>query len=340
MNRPRTTIKQMRTAVGVLSLLLFAQTAFWLVYDIADRGPLGAWELWSSGSGSGLAATTSLDLGLAALQLAAGWAALARLRGVGGLLVVSCVSTVAFRLPVVWYMVLDSPSDPWFGALRGPSLTAVGVTCLLAVAVALVLGVLLLRGRRLEAEARAAADLADGGAGRPAKVTAAASSALVAVLNVFYITRNAVTAVQVGPGALTDLLVGRGTGRSVLGVSSPWQWTCLTVLCGMGMLLAGRRRPVATGVSLGLALLMMPPAFSELWGYLVAQTVPQTAVDVTQNLLELVGSAAVVALIVTDGLRDRQERRLAPTPDPRPEDPTPDEDSAAGTRGTLASTDA
>ncbi|MBC7273365.1 MAG: hypothetical protein H5T76_32510 [Streptomyces sp.] len=325
----------MRTAVGALSLLLFAQTALWLCYDIVDRGLPGAWELWNSNSGSGLAATTSLDLGLAALQLTAGWAALVQARGAGGLLVVSCAATLLFRLPVVWYMLLDSPSDPWFGSLEGAPVTAVGVTCLLAVVIAVALGVLLLDVRRMETEARATADLTVGGV-RPVKVTAAASGALVTVLNVFYIARNAVTAIDVGPRALTDLLAGRGAGTSVLGVSSPYQWTCLTVLCGLGLYVAARRRPVATGVSLGLAVLMMPPAFSELWGYLVAGTVSQTAVDVAQNLLELVGSGAVVALIVIDGLRDH---RGGPWPTPTP--PAPEDDTAPATpEPDLASTDA
>ncbi|MGW3246256.1 hypothetical protein [Streptomyces sp. NPDC001070] len=297
-------INQVRIAVAVLSLALFAQTAFWLVYDIVIRGLPGAWALWTTGWVPGLSATSSLDLGLAALQLAAGLATLFQTRGAGGLLVTACAVTLGFRLPAVWYVLLNSSSDPWFGTLTGASVNTVGGTAVLAVVLALVLGALLLLARHMEYEATASDAVAGGGV-RPVKVTATASGLLLAVLNIFYIGRNTVTAFQVGPGVLTDLLVGKGGGRAVLGVSSPYQWACLTVLCGAGMLLAARRRPVATGFSVGLSLFMMPSAFTELWGY-AAGTMPVTVVDTGQSLLEFVGSAAVVALIVGDVLRDRR----------------------------------
>lgn len=303
MNRPGMSINQVRIAVALLSLALFAQTAFWLLYDIVVRGLPGAWSLWTTGWVPGLSATSSLDLGLAALQLCAGLAALFRTRGAGGLLVTACTVTLGFRLPAVWYLLLDSPSDPWFGTLKGASLNAVGSTAVLAVVLTLILGALLLLARHMEYEA-AAADSVTGGI-RPVKVTATASGLLLAVLNVFYIGRNAVTAVQVGPGVLSDLIVGKGSGRAILAVPSPYQWVCLTVLCGAGMLLAARRRPTAPGFSVGLSLFMMPSAFTELWGYAVG-TMPVTAVDTAQSLLEFVGSAAVVALIVGDVRRDRR----------------------------------
>ncbi|MET9880716.1 hypothetical protein ABZZ36_39865 [Actinacidiphila glaucinigra] len=296
-------INQVRIAVALLSLALFAQTTFWLLYDIVVRGLPGAWSLWTTGWVPGLSATSSLDLGLAALQLSAGLAALFRTRGAGGLLMTSCTVTLGFRLPAVWYLLLDSPSDPWFGTLKGASLNAVGSTAVLAVVICLVLGGLLLLARHMEYEA-AASNSVTGGV-RPVKVTATASGLLLAVLNVFYIGRNAVTAFQVGPGVLTDLIVGKGSGRAILAVPSPYQWVCLTVLCGAGMLLAARRRPTAPGFSVGLSLFMMPSAFTELWGYAVG-SMPVTAVDTSQSLLEFVGSAAVVALIVGDVRRDRR----------------------------------
>ncbi|MFF3565609.1 hypothetical protein ACFYXS_36830 [Streptomyces sp. NPDC002574] len=304
MNQPGVSIHQLRVVMAVLSLALFVQTAFWLLYDLAVRGLPGAWTVWTTGHAPGLSATSSLDLGLAALQLAAAAAAFLGTRGAGGLLVTACAVTLGFRLPAVWYFLLDSPADPWFGPLTGPSVTAVGGSAALAVVVALVLGALLLLARHIEYEA-AAADAASGGGIRPVKVTAATSGLLLAVLNVFYIGRNAVTAFQVGPGVLGDLLVGRGTGRAVLGVSAPYQWACLTVLCGAGMLLAARRRPIATGCSTGLSLFMMPSAFTDLCAY-AGDTVSPSLVDMSQHLLEFVGSAAVVALTVGDVRRDRR----------------------------------
>lgn len=307
MNRPGMSIDRVRIAVAWLSLALFVQTAFWLLYDVAVRGLPGAWSLWTTGSAPGLSATSSLDLGLAALQLCAGLATLFRTRGAGGLLMTSCTVTFAFRLPAVWYLLLDSPSDPWFGTLKGASLSAVGGTAVLAVLLSLVLGGLLLLVRHMEYEAaaEAAAENTVTGGVRPVKVTAAASGLLLAVLNVFYIGRNTVTAIEVGPAVLTDLIVGKGSGQAVLAVPSPYQWVSLTVLCGAGMLLAARRRPTAHGFSVGLSLFMMPSAFTDLWGY-TGGTTPATAVDISQALLEFVGSAAVVALIVGDVRRDRR----------------------------------
>jgi hypothetical protein len=104
---------------------------------------------------------------------------------------------------------------------------------------------------------------------------------------------------------LTDLLAGKGSGGAILGVSSPYQWACLTVLCGAGMVLAAQRRSVATGFSVALALFMMPSAFTDLWAFAVG-TASQSAVDTAQSLLELVGSGAVIALIVHDVRRDRR----------------------------------
>ncbi|MFD3452712.1 hypothetical protein ACFWVC_11040 [Streptomyces sp. NPDC058691] len=306
MNAAGVSPHQLRIAIAVLSFALFAQTAFWLVYDIVVYGLPTAWTAWTSGDVYELSATSSLDLGLAAIQLAAGLAALQQTRAAGGLLVTACTVTLGFRLPVVWYFLLDSPSDPWFGTLTGPSVSVVGGTAILAVLVALVLGALLLVARHMEYEA-AAASAVIGGRVRPVKVTAAASGLLLAVLNVFYIGRNAVTAFDVGPGVLGDLLVGKGSGRAVLGVSSAYQWACLTVLCGAGMLLAARRRPVATGFSVGLSLFMMPSAFTGLWAYATG-AMSQTLVGASQNLLEFVGSAAVVALIIGDIRSDRRPR--------------------------------
>ncbi|WP_030169947.1 hypothetical protein [Streptomyces sp. NRRL S-813] len=304
MNRPEVSIKQTRLALGPLSVLLFVQTAFWLLYDVADRGLPITWSAWTDGPVSGLSATTALDLGLAALQLGAVCGLLLRVPGAGGLLVTACAATVVFRAPVVWYMLLDSGSDPWFGGLEGPSLTAVGVSCALAILVAVAQGGLLFRVRGLEREAAAEEESRSGGI-RPVKVTASASCALLAVLNVFYICRNVLTAVRVGPHALADLLVGRGVGQAVLGVSSPWQWACLTVLCGVGMVLAARRRPSATGFSVGLALFMMPIAFTKLWGLARTASLLASPLNTVQSILELAGSAAVVALIVVDVRRDR-----------------------------------
>jgi hypothetical protein len=305
MNRPEVSIKQLRLAVGPLSLLLLVQTAFWLLYDVADRGLPLMWSAWTNGPVSGLTATTALDLGLAALQLGAAWGLLLRIRGAGGLLVTACAATVVFRAPVVWYMLLDSESDPWFGDLKGPSLTAVGASSLLAILVAVAQGCLLFQVRGLEREAAAAEEESHAGGFRPMKVTASASCALLAVLNVFYIGRNVLTAIQVGPDALAHLLIGRGVGRAVLGVSSPWQWACLTVLCGVGMVLAAKRRPSATGFSVGLALFMMPIDFTKLWGLARTAALLASPLNTVQSVLEFAGSAAVVALIVADVRRDR-----------------------------------
>ncbi|GHJ40448.1 hypothetical protein [Streptomyces sp. TS71-3] len=315
MSHQRTTVGRVRTVVGALSLVLFAQTTFWLFYDVAQRGLSGAWTVWTTGTPSGLSATTSMDLGLAALQLGAGWAALRQGRGAGGLLVTACAATMLFRLPVLWYLLLNSPSNPWFGMLTGASLNVVGLTCILAIVVDIALGILLLRAWQLEndiAEAELAAEAEDDslhhGSVRPVKVTATASGVVLAVLNVVYIFRNAITAYRVGPEGLAHLLAGRGTGRAVLAVSSPWQWSCLTLLCGVGMVLAAKRRPIATGFGLGLALFMVPSSFTDLVGATEAHTLFTVPGASGQNFLEVVGGVAMASLILGDARRERRGR--------------------------------
>jgi hypothetical protein len=308
-----TSIKSVRITVGILSLALFGQTAFWLLHDIADRGAAGAWSVWASGSGMGLSATSSLDLGLGVLQLAAGWATLIQARTAGGLLLASSATTLLFRLPAVWYVLLDSPSDPWFGDAKGPSLGAVGGSAIGAVVTALVLTALLFLVRHLENETSSPYVLRGAGP-RPVKVTATTSGVLLGALNIFYIGRNVNTAFQVGPNALAHLLAGKGAVRAELGVASAWQWASLTVLCGLGMLFAFRRRPVAKGFSLGLALFMVPPDIAEVSDYVSTGVLFKVSVDTAQTFLELLGSAAVIALLAADTARDRRDRR-------RPEDP-------------------
>jgi hypothetical protein len=312
MTLPKVSVVRIKIAVTALSLLLFVQTAFWLVYDMVDRGIGDAWTAWTTGPSGDFSATSSTDLGLAALQLAAGLAVLRGTRGAGGLLVTSSAMTVAFRLPPVWYMLLDSPSDRWFGKLPGPSVTAVGASALLSVLLAAALGALLLLVRHLENEAAAAAAALDelSGTGiRPMKVTASASGLLLAVLNVFYIGRNTETVVKTESGIWLDRLFGKGSVQAVLGVSNSWQWASLTVLCGAGMFLALRRRPVAHGFSLGLSYFMLPLAFASLSGSISAGTLTDTAVGSAQNALELVGSVAVVGLVFRESRLFRQAVR-------------------------------
>jgi hypothetical protein len=309
---PRIPVDRIKIAVVVLNFLLLAQTVLWLIYDVADRGIGGAWSVWTSGT-DGLSATTSFDLGLALLQLAAGWAIVRGARGAGGLLVTSSAITLAFRLPPIWYMLLDSPSDPWFGARTGPSLSAVGASAIFSVVVAAALGALLLLVRHMENEAEALEELSGVGI-RPMKVAASASGWLLAVLNVVYVGRNADTVVRTESGIWFERLVGKGSVEAALGVSQSWQWGALTLLCGIGMVLALRRRPAALGFELGLTYFMLPPAFTGLAASISAGTLFATAAGSAQNALELLFSAAVLGLLFREARSIRRRRAASQEP--------------------------
>lgn len=319
MKLPRLSIDRIRVSVAILSLLLFVQTLFWLAYDVFELGISDTWSEWANGTNGPFPATSSLDLGLAALQLIAGIAVLRGARGAGGLLVTSSVVTLIVRLPPIWYLVLDSPSDPWFAAPTGPSLTAVGVSAVFSFVVAAALGALLLRVHHLENEQVALSEFSASGI-RPMKVTASTSGAVLGVLNVFYIARNTNSLVESENDVWLQRLFGRGSVQSVLGVSQSWQWGTLTVACGVCMYLAIRRRPVAHGFTLGLSLFMLPLSLLSIAGAVSGGTFTHAAFGSVQNVLELLGSGAVLGLVVWEArsVRRTMRMRTAVLPSPAP----------------------
>ena len=157
MPQVRVLSKGARITGGVFCLLFALHTWIWAVRDIAELGIGKVWDLWTGALGPGAAglsempATTSADLGLGLLQLAAVFAAFTGAWSAGGLMAVTVGLTFAYRLPVIWHAALHEEGSPFYamqGFYNDDALAAAGLTCTVAVLFCIVLGVVLLSGIR------------------------------------------------------------------------------------------------------------------------------------------------------------------------------------------------
>lgn len=149
--------KGARITGGIFSLLFALHTWIWVLRDILELDFAGTWKVWTGALGptaaglTDIPATTADDIGLGLLQIAAVFAAFTGAWSAGGLLAVSTVLTLAWRLPVIWHAGLHSETSQYY-ALRGffddPSLDAAASSCVLAVLLCLPLAIVLLAGIR------------------------------------------------------------------------------------------------------------------------------------------------------------------------------------------------
>ena len=147
--------KGARITGGAICLLFALHTWLWVMRDVVELGPGDGWKLWTGALARGadqltqMPATTSADLGLGLLQLAAAFAAFTGAWAAGGLLASATALTFAYRLPVIWQAALHSDSEPFY-ALRGfggdESLDVAAGTSVVAVLFCLVLATVLLTG--------------------------------------------------------------------------------------------------------------------------------------------------------------------------------------------------
>jgi hypothetical protein len=291
---------------GLAALLTALDTGAWVVRDATVHGLAELWTAWATKSPPGalLPATSALDLGLLLLQTTTAALGLAGRHSARGLFATTAAVTLALRAPVIWYALNDSPATPWFAGRPDADMVAAAAWSsagCLACALVLAALVFVLRPRPDANQVEVSQD--GRSALRPAKATALFTALLLGGLNIFYLGRNTELAVEVGPSSWVQVLMGRGVLTSVMGVSSAWQWCVLTILCATGALLAARRLPIALGVTLGLALFMLLPAGVGLWGAHLQGVFSTPAWDgklvgASQNLLELLGSVAVIALAV------------------------------------------
>lgn len=238
-----------RITGGVLSILLLMHTVVWLVRDIAEYGIGRCWDVWT-GTWTGLGdvaqapATSSVDLPLLVLQLAAAYTALSGLRAAGGLLASTAALTFGQRLPVIWHEaeahLLDTPSGRWAALSSG-----------FVVLLTVILGIVLLAGLRpwtgSEAPKQAPPQ-------RPTRPAAVAAAVILVVWSLFQIGWIIQAFTINSPEAWWASFTGRLTVPNLMGVPPACMWLLCLVVFAVGAGLAMGRRVSARGFALGAGL--------------------------------------------------------------------------------------
>ncbi|QPP06431.1 hypothetical protein G4Z16_08500 [Streptomyces bathyalis] len=305
--------KGARITGGIFCLLFALHTWIWVLRDFLELDFADTWKVWTGALGptaaglTDIPATTADDVGLGLLQIAASFAALTGAWSAGGLLAVTTVLTLAWRLPVIWHAGLHSETSAYY-ALQGfyddPSLDAAWSSCIGVVLFCLPLAIVLMAGIRqwtgqpartaqpygTPAQAYGQPYGQPFGQGmppqppqplqppepllpsecpqRPTGVHALVAAVFFAVLLIFSVGWSIHAFATAGADYWFRLFTGRGTVFTLLDVSPGWDWLTLIFVGGAACVVAMLRAVSARGFSLGLAIVLLPQAVTVLWGYI------------------------------------------------------------------------
>ncbi|HEV7628349.1 MAG TPA: hypothetical protein VGO89_17780, partial [Streptomyces sp.] len=335
-----------RITGGIFCLLLTLHTWIWVVRDVVELEIGSTWDLWTGALGQGagslttMPATTSADLGLGLLQLAAVFAAFTGAWAAGGLMAATAVLTFAYRLPVIWHVVRHTESSPYY-AMRGffddPALDTAAITSGFALIFCAVVLVALLAGLRTwPFPPRPTAPGPPGWPGQPqpygapamppvppqpepplpsespqrptgAHVTLAAL--FFGVLVLFNIGWNFQAIYAADTQFWIHLFTGDGVVVSMLAVAPAWGWVTMAFTCTIATVLALTRGLSARGFGLGLAIAVLPSAFTTLVGYIDAGVLFELGkspilsfLSRAQLVMTLVGAVTLVVLTLRPGV--------------------------------------
>ncbi|WP_189037013.1 hypothetical protein [Streptomyces daqingensis] len=311
MPQVRVLTKGARVTGGVFSLLFALHTLLWIVRDVAELGAGALWDVWTGAAPVGtssaleLPATSTLDLGLLLLQLAATFAAFTGAWTAGGLLACSTVHTFAYRLPVLWHVVLHDEGEPVFldrsFDTEGAGYVAAGTSLVVAI-LSFALALILLAGLKPWAPAQQQPQ-GPWGAGapgqappfgppqpymiqppqtppfaepplpsempqRPVGAHVAAAAVFFGLEVLFNIGWNIHMLSELGIGIWSRSFIGVAGLQAILGISAVWIWLTIMAVSGVAGLLAITRGLSARGFTTGAALIGMPPALLGLWAQL------------------------------------------------------------------------
>ncbi|MFJ9468282.1 hypothetical protein [Streptomyces caniferus] len=295
--------KGARITGGVFCLLFFLFTAYWLAVDLGEFGLDGLWESWTFQHRGGTNQVTApFHLGLAALQLAAVFAAFAGQRVAGGLLAVATTLTFATALQAVISTGTHTSDNRWFLHAESATTTFDGVfiSSMGLLLMALPAGIVLLAGMRSWPR-RTPSDPPM----RPARTAGVVAGLVLGAMVLCNLAWQVYMLVQGGTGSFTMFYLGKGVLSSLLSMAPGWSAVFFLVLTAVAALSSLMRGPAARGLAFGLAIVALPGAVVTVIGLagngslftLAGATPGLTLIGDAGLLLDLVGSAALLALM-------------------------------------------
>ncbi|QRX96970.1 hypothetical protein JNO44_17225 [Streptomyces noursei] len=296
--------KGARITGGILCLLFFLWTAYWLAVDIGAFGVVGVWDGWIGARGPGVNEVTNpVQLGFGLLQLAAAGAAFTGRRSAGGLLAVATTVTFATALQALVSVGNHTSDERWFRNAQTGTATFDGVflSSLPLFLLTLVAGVVLLAGMRSWPR-----PAPSGPPARPGRAGGVLGGLVLGAMALCYVVYQVYMLVQGGPETFTMLYLGKGVLSSLLALAPGWYavvFFLLTAIAGLNCLTRGC---AARGLALGLAIALLPSAVLTVVSFLasgtfleMSKTMPGLSIIICVQLaLDLFGSLALVALMV------------------------------------------
>ncbi len=295
--------KGARITGGIFCLLFFLFTAYWLIVDLGESGPGGLWESWTfQHRGATDQVTVPFHVGLAAVQLAAVFAAFAGQRVAGGLLAVATTLTFATALQAAISTGTHTDDNRWFLHADNSSTTFEGVFIgsVLLFLLTLPAGLVLLAGMRSWPR-RTPSDPPM----RPARTASVVAALLLGAMVLCNLAWQVYLLVQGGTGSFTMFYLGKGVLGSLLALAPGWSavfFLVLTVVAGLSSVMRG---PAARGLAFGLAIVTLPGALVSVIGTagngslfsLAGATPGLTVIGDLGLLLDLFGSPALLFLM-------------------------------------------
>lgn len=295
--------KGARITGGAFCLLFFLFTAYWLAVDLGEFGVDGLWNGWTSGRGGGTNQVTGpFHLGLAAVQLAAVFAAFAGLRVAGGLLAVATTLTFATTLQAAVSVGSHTSTDKWFLHAETSTSTfdAVFISSVLMFLVTVVAGIVLLAGMRAWPRTTPSDPPM-----RPARTAGVVAGLLLGAMVLCNVAWQLYMLVEGGSGSFEMLYLGRGILSSLLALAPGWSalvFLALTALAGLNSLMRGS---AARGLAIGLSVVTLPTALVAVIGmaangtlFELSDAMPVLSIlNLLQLAFDLLGSVALLALM-------------------------------------------
>ncbi|WP_053164785.1 hypothetical protein [Streptomyces noursei] len=296
--------KGARITAGVLCLLFFFWTAYWLAVDVGEFGVVGVWDSWTGSRAPGTNQVTDpVQLGFCLLQLTAAGAAFAGRRSAGGLLAVATTVTFATALQALISVGNHTSDDRWFRNAETGTATFDGVflSSLPLFLLTLVAGVVLLAGMRSWPRQAPSEPPA-----RPAKAAGVIGGLTLGAMALGYVAYQLYLLVQYGTDALTLLYLGKGALSSLLALAPGWYAVVFLLLTAIAGITCLTRGCAARGLALGLAVALLPNAVLSVVSFLntdafaeMTKSTPGLSVIICAQLaLDLFGSLALGALMV------------------------------------------